>query len=227
MSRQTSSLVLLLSAALACGTDPSGQQTTNLTGVARDYELGGGLGGAAIALLEIPSKTTTADAGGGFSFANLTRGDSVRVIVTATNYRETVNPTLPLGNGTLNGDAAAASAAFVANQYAAVGVTPTAGDAMIVARLEDAQGNPRTGIPLADITLLDQNQAPTGTGPYIFGATGLDNTLVLTTAFSGVSRIAFLNVPPGNYTLRVVVLGGTALRRPVVARSNGVTLVVR
>ena len=227
MSRHTPSLALLLAATLSCGTDPSSQQTTTITGVARDYELGGALGGAAVALLEIPSKTTTADAGGGFNFADLPRGDSVRIIVTATNYRETVNPVLPLGNGTLNGDAAAASSAFVNSQYAAVGVTATAGTAMIVARLEDAQGNPRTGIPLADITLLDQNQAPTGTGPYIFGATGLDNTLVVTTATGGVSRIAFLNVPPGSYALRVVVLGGTALLRSVVARNNGVTLVVR
>jgi hypothetical protein len=227
MPRRTSLHALLLAAILSCGTDPSGRQTTTLTGVARDYELGGTLGGAAIALLEDPSKTTTADAGGGFSFADLTRGDSVRVIVTGTNYRETIGPIRHLDNGTVNVNAPAASVAFVGSRYAEVGVTPTAGDAMIVVRLEDAQGNPRTGIPLADITLLDQNQAPTGTGPYIFGATGLDNTLVLTTAFSGVSRIAFLNVPPGSYTLRVVLLGGTVLLRPVVARSNGVTLGVR
>ena len=227
MSRHSAPLTLLLAAVLSCGTDPSGQQTTDLTGVARDYELGGTLAGAGIALLEHPSQTTTADAAGGFTFSDLTRGDSVRVMVTATNYRETVNPILRLGNGTLSSDVLVVSAAFVANQYAAVGVTPTAGTAMIIAKLEDAQGNPRTGLPLADITLLDQNQAAVGIGPYIFGAAGLDNTLVLTTAFSGESRVAFLNVPPGTYTLRLVLLGGTAVLRPVVARTEGVTLVVR
>ena len=229
MSRSSPWVALLLVTTLSCGTDPSGQPTTTLTGVARDYDLGGTsqLPGASVAILEQPTRTTLADASGGFSFTDLSPADSIRLVVTATNYRETINPIRRVGNGTLNGDAAAASATFVGNQYALVGVTPATGTAMVIVRLEDAQGNPRTGIPLADIVLLDQNQAPAGIGPYIFGANGLDNTLVLTAAFGGVSRVAFLDVPPGNYTLRLVLLGGTALLRPVAARSNGVTLVVR
>lgn len=227
MSRHTLSLALLLATTLSCGTDPNQQQTTTLTGTARDYAAGGLLAGAGIALLEQPGSTATADSNGNFTLSQLTPGSSVRVIVTAINHKETTNAITFLSALNLNVPVFGAKVVFVGSQYAVVGLTPTAGAAMVIAELEDDLGTPRTGIPLADITLVDQSQAAAGTGPYIFGANGnLDNTLTVTAAFGGRSRIAFLNVPPGNYTLRVID-GGTQLIRPLEARTDGVTLVVR
>jgi hypothetical protein len=226
MSRHILPLALLLATTLSCGTDSNESQTTTLIGVAIDYDPTAMLSGAGVTLLDPPGSSTTSDANGHFSFTQLTRGTSVRVMVSATNYRETVNPIRLLGASTIQMVALAASVAFVNQQYAAVAVTPTAGTAMLIAKLEDDLGTPRTAIPLSDITLLDQNQAPVGTGPYVFGASGnLDNTLTATASFGGQSRIAFLNVPPGNYTLRVV--DGVPLLRPLAARADGVTLVVR
>lgn len=226
MSRHILALALLLGATLSCGTDSNEPQTTTLIGVTIDYDPTAMLS-ADVTLLDPPGSSTTSDANGHFSFTNLTRGTSVRVMVTATNYRETVNPIRFLGADTITVVDFAASTAYVNSQYAAVGVTPAAGAAMVIAKLEDDLGTPRIAIPLADITLLDQNQAPVGTGPYVFGSSGgLDNSLTATASFGGQSRIAFLNVPPGNYTLRVVV-GGNPLDRPLAARADGVTLVVR
>lgn len=227
MSRRTLSLALLLAATLSCGTEPGEFQASTLVGVAKDYDLGGLLKGVPVAILELPTKTATTDSSAKFKFDQLTPNTSVRVVVTGTNYRETINPITLLGARTVNVSVFGASVAFVGIQYAAVGLTQTAGAGMVVARLEDDLGDPRVGIPLADITLLDQNQAPAGTGPYIFGAADqLDNTLFLTAEFGGRSRIAFLNVPPGNYTLRVVD-GGNVELRPLQVRADGVTLVVR
>jgi hypothetical protein len=227
MSHRLLPFALLFAALPGCGSNSNGPQNTTLAGVVQDYDAGTPLAGAGVALFELPGETTTADGNGAFSLDQLQRGTSVRVVVTAPNYRETVNPIRLLGATTVNVTAFAASAAFVSAQYAAVGITPTAGTAMVIAHLEDDLGNVRVGIPLADLTLLDQNQAAVGTGPFVFNAAGnLDNTLTQTAAFGGKSRIAFLNVPAGNYTLEVVE-NATPLLRPLQVRSDGVTLVLR
>jgi hypothetical protein len=227
MSRHIIIAAFLLAAAISCGSDSNGPSNTTLQGVINDYDAGGAVAGATVSLLERPTSTTTTDAGGNFELTDLTRGNSVRVVVTATNYAETVNPIRLLGAATINVTDFAVSAQFVTNQYTAAGVIRSAGAGTLIVELEDDLGTPRTGIPQADITLLDQNQAPAGTGPYIFGAGGsLDNTLVVTTAFGGRSRIAFLDIAPGNYTLKVIE-GIIVLTRPLQVRTDGVTLVVR
>jgi hypothetical protein len=49
---------------------------------------------------------------------------------------------------------------------------------------------------------------------------------VFTEAFGGRSRIAFLDIAPGNYTLKVIE-GIIVLTRPLQVRTDGMTLVVR
>lgn len=227
MPRHVLPLAFLLAATVSCGSDSNGPASTTLNGIVNDYETGSAVSGASVSLLEQPGSTTTTDAGGHFQFTDLARDNSVRVVVTATSYAETVNPIRLLGAATINVTDFAVSSAFVSNQYTAVGQTRTAGNATLIAQLEDDLGTPRTNIPLADITLLDQNQSASGIGPYVFGAAGsLDNTIIVTTAFNGKSRIAFLDVAPGTYTLKVID-GANVLTRPLQVRTDGVTLVVR
>jgi hypothetical protein len=77
---------------------------------------------------------------------------------------------------------------------------------MVIAELSDDAGQPRVGLPLADITLVDTAAVPVGTGPFVFGTGGdLDPALTSTAAFGNRSRVAFLNVPAGINTLRVNV----------------------
>lgn len=226
MSRHALLLALVL-ASTSCGTEPSGQQTTTLKGVVLEYVSGGAMPGVTVTLLEDPTKTTTSDNNGEFQFTQLTPGSSVRILTSTTNYPEATNQVTFLGAGTLNVTARAVSVVFVGSQYGTTNVARVPNDAMIVARLEDDRGAPRTGMDVADITLLDQNQAPSGTGPFVLGANGnADTMLTVTTAFGGRSRIVFLNVPPGDYTLKVID-GSETLLRPLVARDSGTTLVVR
>ena len=73
------------------------------------------------------------------------------------------------------------------------------------ATLLDPSGSPLVGVPLTDIHLVNGSQ-PVGVGPYVFGPVGdiVDNgALGLTFAFNGLSRIAFLDVPVGTFTLDV------------------------
>jgi len=116
-------------------------------------------------------------------------------------------------------------------QYTAVGLTPTPGTAVVFATLVDTKGAPLVGVSVTDIQLLDGTSLPVGLGPYMFGSTGDivdNNTLSVTAAFDGRSRVAFLAVPVGRLTLRVIFSsGGTVVTRSVqvVTTAGGTTLV--
>lgn len=122
-------------------------------------------------------------------------------------------------------------------QYTSLGLTPTAGRAVLFGLLLRNNGTPLEGVPLADITLVDGQQAPVGLGPYFFGANGdlvSNATLAVSTAFGGKARVGFLDVPPGTYSLEVKYTagggggGGTPEIRtykiPVEAVADGATL---
>jgi hypothetical protein len=76
--------------------------------------------------------------------------------------------------------------------------------AFVVIDIRDMLGLPLEGIPLADITLTDALGAPMGAGPYFFNSVGiLDDGILVSTAYNGRARAAFLNVPAGVYTVTV------------------------
>ncbi|MBL9019241.1 MAG: hypothetical protein JNL83_33945, partial [Myxococcales bacterium] len=108
----------------------------------------------------------------------------------------------------------------------------TAGKAFLAVELQRNNGTPLTDIAVTDIVLLDANNQPvTVAGTYFFGATGdVDPALITATAFGTPprSRVALLDAPPGNYTLRVTYpngQGGTATNNtPVSFAADGATL---
>ena len=103
------------------------------------------------------------------------------------------------------------SAPDIRRQYAVINRTPTAGTGVVYATLVDAAGAPLVGVPLANIHLTDAASQPVGLGPYVFGAAGdiVDgSTLSITTPFDGRSRVAFLDVPVGRFTLTVSFSSG-------------------
>jgi hypothetical protein len=118
----------------------------------------------------------------------------------------------------------------VTRQYTAIGRTPTAGTGVVFATLVDNAGAPLVGVFVADIHLLDGTSLPVGLGPYMFGPTGDivdNNTLSVTAAFNGRSRVAFLDVPIGRLTLTVIFSSsGKVVTRSVqvVTTAGGVTL---
>jgi len=119
----------------------------------------------------------------------------------------------------------------VQRQYTAIGRTPTPGTGVVFATLVDNAGAPLTGVPLADVRLLDATSQPVvALGPFVFGAAGdIVNSTILsvTSSFDGHSRVAFLDVPVGKFALRVSFSsGGKVVTRTaqVVTTAGGITL---
>jgi hypothetical protein len=100
---------------------------------------------------------------------------------------------------------------------------------IVIVELVDGSGTPRTGIPLADVTLTDGTLSPAGVGPYYFGAAGdivPQGDLAQSAEFDGRARAAFLNVPVGTHVLRVA-LGVQTVVAQVVVATGGATLIER
>jgi hypothetical protein len=118
------------------------------------------------------------------------------------NYYPTVNARAKYLGTPMTHDVWVASKADIGRQYATVGLAMQPGTAFVEGNLLKGDGTPRDGVLLADVTLTDALGAPVGDGPYFFGALGdLDPALTVSTVYGGRARVAFLNVPPGTYTL--------------------------
>ncbi len=232
MPRLSISIALLCAAsALACSTENLGPDTADLSGVVRDYFADTPIADAVLKIAELPLRADTSKGNGSYLVNDLATKSTVTVLVTAAAHIETRNLPVSLGTKSVVRAMFTVGAADALRQYTAVSIAPTADASKgVFVELKDTGGVPREGIPVADITLVNQAQNPVGAGPFIFGIAGdivPVATLAVTTAFNGRSRVGFLDVPPGIYTLRVVVAGGATLTRTVVAEADGVTLVER
>src|SRR5690606_20177641 len=106
-------------------------------------------------------------------------------------------------------DAYAITSQDAINQYTAVGAAPTDGTAILIAELRRNNGMPLEGIELDAVKLLDGQNRPVANvlGPYFFNAAGsVDQNQLTSVAANGRARVAFLDVPPGTYTLEVTFL---------------------
>jgi hypothetical protein len=219
---------LLIGSLLSCSDGSTGPQSVHVRGIVRDYFTATPIASATVASAELPNRSTTSAGDGAFDLGNLPTDLVSTTIVTFANYRPTRNVAIAVDRSDVTADAFAVSETDANRQYTGLGLTETAGNGMIIANLVGSNGTPRTGIPLSNIELLDQNLVAVGVGPFVFGAAGdmVDNgTLSVSTAFSGRSRIGFVNVPPGTYTLSVTT--GTVDLRTAVVEAGGVTLVQR
>ena len=225
-------LILLALCALAssCGSDGgTGLVTVTVSGTVSDYFTGTGVQDATVAVEGSPSLIASTSAGGTYDIAEVPATESLVLVATKANYRQTRNFEVSATSGTVTADLAIVAAADVQRQYTSVGITPATGLAVVFVDLVDGAGAPRTGIPAAGIVLVDGTQSPVGDGPYFFGAAGdivTNATLSQSTAFGGRARAAFLNVPQGAHTLRVSV-GAQIIVAAVVAVAAGATLVER
>ncbi len=222
MPRRSTSVVLLCAAlALACSTENLGPDTADLSGVVRDYFIDTPIAGARLSVAQLPLRADTSKGNGSYVINDLAVNSTVTVHVIDATHIETSNIPIHLATKSLVRKVLAVSAADILRNNVAVSVPPVQGTCIAVfVELKDDSGAPREGIPVADITLVNQAQTPVGVGPFVFGAGGdiVTNTeLSVTTAYAGRSRVGFLNVPPGTLTLRVVLAGGATFTRTVVA----------
>jgi hypothetical protein len=184
----------------------------SVTGKTVDYFTGADLDAVLLATEGMtPAASGTSDAAGNFEL-RVPPGSAFYAVGSRANYRTTRSAPLRVTDqSVMMASLAVVSANDSRRQYASLGLTPTAGRAVLFGLLLRNNGTPLEGVPLADITLVDAQQAPVGLGPYFFGETGdlvSNATLAVSTAFGGKARVGFLDVPPGTYTLKVTYTAG-------------------
>jgi hypothetical protein len=188
---------------------PDGAATSSaMSGKAMDYFGGVALEGTALATDGIdPQVTATAATDGAYTM-DIAIGSKFFVTATHPNYRPTRNAPVSMADMPLMQDIYVMSTQDVKNQYTVLGKTPVVGTAFFTADLI-VNGAPLEGIPLANVTLVDalKQPVPGVVGPYFYGSAGvIDPALTTATAYGTPprSRVAFLDVPPGTFTLAVV-----------------------
>jgi hypothetical protein len=217
------------------GTDGSIDTGQSVTGVTYDYFGGVALMSTTITSdgIDPPVMTTSSSADGTYALS-VPIGSKLFLITARSNYRPTRNVPLTMNGTAVMDDLYVMSDADVRRQYTSLGKTATTGKAFLAATLEMPDGTPLVGIPLANVTLVDaQNQPVTGVlGPYFFGAAGdIDATVTTATAYGNpaTSRVAFLDVPPGTYSLAVTYpmgAGNAQNNTSVTVAADGATLAV-
>lgn len=223
------------------GADPDAGPVAGVSVAGRslDYFTADPLGDAALASEGMnPEVSAQSDAAGNFTLEDVPPGSVFYVQASRANYRPSRQVEVRVEETPLTGaDVHLVSVADSRRQYTTLNLTPTAGRAVLFINLLRNNGLPFDGIPLADITLVDAQNAPVGLGPYFFGANGdlvSNAAIAVSTIFNGRARAGFLDVPPGSYTLKVKYTAGggggggepqlRTFEVPVVAVPDGATL---
>ena len=210
---------------------PPADTSQMLSGKAMDYFGNVALPDTMVATDGISPQVTSTSAMDGAYQLQIAVGSKLFLVATRTNYRPTRSTPVTVNDMPVTQDVYVMSNADVTRQYTTLGKTPTAGTAFLAAELQKNDGTPLEGIPLTDVKLLDANMQPVAgvLGPYFFGTAGdIDPALTTATAYNGKSRVAFLDVPPGTYSLAVTypnaMNGNTQLLTTVTTAADGATL---
>ena len=183
-----------------------------VSGMVMDYFAGDPLPEAVLATDGLaPPLSGTAGPTGAYALDNVPPGSTFYVSATRLNYRPTHNDAVRVLDIAVENNVYLVSNIDTQRQYATLDLIMTPGTSMLIADLKRNNGTPLEGVPLADITLVDALGAPVGVGPYFFGPEGdvVSNAVLATSiSYGGRARAAFLNVPPGIYSLRVNYIGG-------------------
>lgn len=179
-----------------------------------------------------PPMSATSATGGVYSIDSVPTGSKVFFTLTRTNYRPTRNTPVTIAAADVVQDLYIATIADINRQYATAGKPVTAGKAFLAAELQRDNGMPLTGIAPTDVVLVDANNQPvTVAGTYFFGTNGDIDPAATTSAAFGTPprvRVAMLDAPVGNFTLKVTYpngQGGTkVLTTPVSFVADGATL---
>lgn len=183
-----------------------------------------------------PQMTATSLVGGEFAIDGVPTGSKVYFSVARALYRPTRNVPVTVEGAAVEQNLYMMTIADVNRQYATAGLPPpaaTGGKAILIAELQKNNGMPLDGIAPTDVTLLDANNVavPGISVPLFMGAVDVDPALTTATIVNGRSRVAILDVPPGNHTLKVTYPAGggggiTTITVPVMTVADGATLAV-
>ncbi|HEY5922550.1 MAG TPA: hypothetical protein VIV11_12805 [Kofleriaceae bacterium] len=215
------------------GTEDGSPTSFLLSGKVMDYFGAMPIEGATIATEGLtPALMATSAADGAYNL-DVAVGSALYVLATKANYRPTRNAAMTVADMPVTQDVYLMTDQDVRNQYTAVGALPVAGTAIVIAEMRRNNNTPLEGIPLANVQLLDgANQPVPGVkGPYFFNAGGsVDTAITTATAYNGRSRVAYLDVPPGTFTLAVTYLNNqmqnTTNNTSVMTVADGGTLAI-
>jgi len=191
------------------GGDDASPTSFLLSGKVMDYFGTTALADAVIATGGLTPPLMATSAADGAYTLDVAVGSALYVNASKTGYRPTRNAAMTVADQPVVQNLYLMTEQDVKNQYTAVGATPLAGTAILIAELRRNNNTPLEGIPLTNIQLLNaQNQpAPGVKGPYFFNAAGsVDTAQTIATAYQGRTRVAYLDVPPGTFTLAVTYL---------------------
>ena len=215
----------------AGGGDDASPTSFLLSGKVMDYFAATPIDGAMIATDGLDPPLMASSATDGAYELDVAVGSALFINATKTGYRPTRNAAMTVADMPITYNVYLMTDQDVKNQYTAVGATPLAGTAIVIAELRRNNNTPLEGIPLANIQLLTTNNQPVAgvKGPYFFNAAGsVDMALTTATAYQGRSRVAYLDVPPGTYTLAVTYLNAqnqnTTNSTPLTTVADGGTL---
>lgn len=198
-------------------TDAPPAATLQVSGKSKDYFTGATMQAVMLTTEGMePEATGASDLMGDYTLPDVPAGSVFYVHATRDLYRLTRNLPVRVEGASVMADQHLVSLADSRRQYVSLGLTPTAGTAVVFGHLVRNNGTPLEGVPLADIVLVDGLGAAVGRGPYFFGAQGdlvSNATLATSTAFNGRARVGFLDVPPGSYTLKVTYTTGAGAPR--------------
>lgn len=186
--------------------DP-GPQAIDVTGMVMDYFASAPLANAQLETEGItPPISAQSDLAGAFMLPDVPVASTFYVRGSmALNYLLTINEPVTVVDQSIENNLYLVSEADAQRQHATVGVEVLPNTGVVFANLVRPDLTPMEGVPLANITLTDALGAPVGDGPYFFGALGdVDQAILVSTAYQGRARVAFLNVPAGEYTLTVI-----------------------
>ncbi|HUH02333.1 MAG TPA: hypothetical protein VML75_10070, partial [Kofleriaceae bacterium] len=216
-------------------TDPDPDpQSIDVTGMVMDYFIGDPLANAQVQTegiapaLQVASETT-----GAYSLADVPAGSTFFVTANySTNYYPTRSMPITVVDQSIEANVYVASMVDVQRQYATVNMLMVDGTSpILIADLRRNNGQPMIDVPALDVTLVNVLDQPVGDGPYFVGLTGdiaLTADVPASVEVNGSARVAFLNVPPGTYTLLVNYLDGEnvlqTMETPAVSIAGTVTL---
>lgn len=201
-----------------------------VSGVAKDYFGGDPLADATIETDGVtPAMLASSLADGTYALEGVPVGSKIYLSARKTTplYRPTRNTSTNVADADVVQDVFLLSDADVKRQYTTLGKTPLAGTSFLTAEMKSGNGAPLENITLDKVTLVDANDQPVQgvLGPYFFGAAGdIDPALTTATAFGGRSRVAFLDVPPGSFSLKVAETAQLIHVAPVTSSADGAVL---
>jgi hypothetical protein len=208
----------------------SAAQSARVSGKVMDYFTGDPLAAAAVTTDGLTPAIAVVSAADGSYSMEVAVGSKLFADTSHANFRTSRSSIISVADVDVTENLYALASADVTRQFSSVGVAAASGT-IVAIDLQKDNGDPFPGLALAAITLVDPNNAAVAgvAGPFFFGAAGdLDLAVVTSTAYGTVpkTRAAFLNVPPGSYTVITTFNDGAArtYKTPIIVDAGGATI---